>query len=408
MSSRKTSSYPILIVTASLIAIVATYLLANSNVEVEAKTRGFSTIIGSFLVVCVLSYIWQARQRAGNLADRSAEGPEDDIDRQLVALDEANEFFAGTLRAADTFRLVASRIKRIVPFQAIELVLLDQARTHLTVAEVDGPGMEGRKGLVTGLEAGLAGRSFLSGRVETGSEKLFTGETALPSLAIPLMHGVEVFGMFQLYFDPGYEPENEKGSIFEAIGSRVAPLVLSSLALERSQINALTDATTDLPNERAFYVVLENQIAETLRKRDERPLTILTIDVRDFDNVNRKFGHAAGDRVLNFVAQTVRDNLRQMDFFARSMSDEFLVVLPTASKEVSHEVMARIHTGFFGRKLKLSESDAVEIDINFGWAAFGDDGETADQLLGIARLRKEQSKSAAPSKVLWFSKELVS
>lgn len=404
---RNISTYPVLIVSASLIAIVATYLLANSSVEVGVKTRGFSAIIASFLAVCVMFYFWQGRKRSDDLIAPLAETANEDMDRHLVALDEANEFFAGALRAADTFRLIASRIKRLVPFQAIEMVLLDQTRTQLVISEVDGPGMECRKGSVTGFDAGIAGRSFLSGSVETGYEPFSSGETARPSVAIPLMHGIEVFGIFQLYFEHGYELPNEEASTFEAIGTRVAPLMLSSIALERSQINALTDVTTDLPNERAFYVVLENQIAESLRKRDERPLTVLTIDVKEFDNINRRFGHAVGDRVLNFVAQAVKDNLRQMDFFARSMGDEFLVVLPTASKEVSHEVMARIHTGFFGRKLKLTETETVEIDINFGWAAFGTDGETADQLLGVARLRKEQSKSAAPSKVLWFSKELV-
>lgn len=404
---RKTSKYPILIVSASLIAIVATYFLADSSIEITAKTQGFSAIIASFLGVCVLFYFWQGSKLAVDTNNRPIDASDDDLDRLLIALDEANEFFAGTLRTADTFRLIASRVKRIVPFHSIELMLLAQTRDHLTITEVDGPGMEERRGSVADVVAGLAGRSFVSRCVEIGSDVLSAGEKALPSVAIPLLHGMEVFGLFQLYFDRDYELTNEAVSTFEAIGSRAAPLMLSSRALERSQTNALTDATTDLPNERAFYVVLENQIAEALRKRDDRPLSILTIDVKEFDNINHKFGHASGDSVLNFVAKTVKDSLRQMDFFARSMGDEFLVILPTASKEVSHEVMARIHTGFFGRKLKLTETETVEIEINFGWAAFGTDGETADQLLGVARLRKEQSKTAAPGKILWFSKELA-
>ena len=406
-TGRMYATYPILIVTASLIAIVATFLLANSGLEVGAKTRGFSAIIGSFLVVCVLFYFWQGRKQAAGPFEPLAEFEHGDIDRQLTALDEANEFFAGALRAADTFRLIASRIKKVVPFQTIELLLMDQTRADLIVTEIDGTEVEGRKGLVKDLDNGIAGRCFLSRCVETGYERLSIGDAALPSVAIPLMHGLDVFGIFQLYFDQGYEIADEDLSTFEAVGSRVAPLMLSSIALERSQANALTDATTDLPNERAFYVVLENQIAEAMRNRDDRPLTILAIDIKEFDNINRRFGHAAGDRVLNFVAQTVKDNLRQMDFFARSIGDEFLAILPTASKEVSHEVIARIHTGFFGRKLKLTETDTIEIDLNFGWAAFGVDGETSDQLLGVARLRKEQSKSVVPSKVLWFSNELT-
>ena len=402
-----TPTYSILIVGASIVALVSTFLLANSGLEVVAKTRGFSAIIASFLVVCVLIYFWQNHQRSADLAAAASATANDEIERQLVSLDDANEFFTGALRASDTFRLIASRVKGLAPFQAIELLMLDKTRTQLTVTEAEGCGTIGRKGLKLGFDGGIADRSFCSRVVEVGQERLSVGAIEVPSAAIPLMHGVEVFGILQLYFEKGNVNATANIDLFEAIGTRAAPLILSSIALERSQTNALTDVTTDLPNERAFYVVLENQIAEAMRQRDVRPLTILTIDIKEFDDINRRFGHAAGDRVLNYVAQTVKDNLREMDFFARSMSDEFLAVLPTASKEVSHEVIARIHTGFFGRKLKLTETDTIEIDINFGWAAFGVDGETADQLLGVARLRKEQSKSAAPSRVLWFSKELI-
>ena len=153
--------------------------------------------------------------------------------------------------------------------------------------------------------------------------------------AIPLFHGTEVFGVIQLYFDSDFDVQNADKQLLEAIGTRVAPLMMGSLAFERSQANALTDITTELPNERAFYLILENQIAEAQRRRDERPLTVLAIDIRNFDEINQQFGHAAGDRALNFVAQVVKDNLRQMDFLARSTGDEFLVVLPTASQDIT-------------------------------------------------------------------------
>ncbi len=330
-----------------------------------------------------------------------------DIERQLAALDEAKEFFAGSLGSADMFRLIANRVKGIVPFQTIALLLLDKTRTYLTVAEVEGCNINGQKDRRIGFEDSIAGKSFYSQMVEFGDEPVTACENASKNVAIPLMRGLEVFGILQLALNGGNESATAELSVFEAIGAKAAPLILSSIAFERSRENALTDITTDLPNGRAFYLILENQIAEATRKRDERPLAILAIDVKNFDDINRKFGHAAGDRALKFVAQIVKDNLRQMDFFARSLNDEFLAILPTASTEISQEVIARIRTGLFGQKLHLSDSDLVEINLNVGWAAFGTDGETTDQLLAVARQRKEQSKSTEPSKVLWFSKELA-
>jgi len=381
-----------MVISAAGAALAATYFLGRSDLDITAKTRGFSGVIAGFLIFCVCSHLWQSSRRSR--VDSTEVSSDDDIEHRLHVLEEANEFFAGSLKASDTFRLVASRIRDLIPYRTIVLYLLDETRTYLKVAGSDGADSAAYQGLTLGLDSGLVGKCFSSGQIETDENG---------SAAVPLRHGFEVYGVLQMDNSP--DSAKFDHSLLESIGTRVAPLILSSISFERSLTNALTDPTTDLPNERAFYLILENQIAESQRKGEMRPLTILAIDIRNFDEINQRFGHAAGDRVLNFAAQDIKDNLRQMDFFARAMDDEFIAILPTASKEVSHEVMARVHTGFFGRKLKISESDAVEIELNIGWAAFGDDGETPDQLLTAARVRKEQVKSAAPHKVLWFPQE---
>jgi GGDEF domain-containing protein len=96
-----------------------------------------------------------------------------------------------------------------------------------------------------------------------------------------------------------------------------------------------------------------------------------------------------------------------MDFFSRARNDEFLIILPGASKEITQDVISRITTAFFGRRLTIDEDVSTEIELNFGWAAFGEDGETAGQLLKTARLRKSQSKNASTNKVLWFNREMI-
>jgi hypothetical protein len=94
-----------------------------------------------------------------------------------------------------------------------------------------------------------------------------------------------------------------------------------------------------------------------------------------------------------------------MDFLASGMADEFLAIMPTASKEISHEVVARIQTSILGTKIKVSDVDAVELELNFGWASFGVEGETPSSLIAVARERKEQTRSSAQGSVLWFPHE---
>lgn len=396
------SVYQIFVVALSVSAIVSTFLLSNSDLEVGEKTGGFAGILAGFLVACLGLHIWQAMRRPV----REEEVSDLDVSRGLAKLDEASEFFSGILKSSDTFRLVTGRIRELIPFKAMVLFLLDGPRTHLRVAEVEGAGVTENRGDQISFDEGLAGQCFSRREVEVDHYmELDAQQDFASSVAIPLCNGAEVFGVLQLYFETDYDAQGADKSLFDAVGERVSPLMLAAIACERSQINALTDITTDLPNERAFYLILENQIAESVRKGDERPLTVLAIDIKGFGEINKRFGHSAGDRVLNFVAKIVMDNLRQMDFLARSIGDEFLAVLPTATKEISQEVITRIHNGFVGRSVTINDDESIEIDVNIGWATFGVDGETPGQLLSLAQLRKEQTKSTLHSKVLWFPQE---
>ena len=399
--------YFLFVIIASVCAIFLTFVLANSSAGPETKAPAFLAIIVGFLAVCLCLHLRQTRCASQKARRDLAADLQLRTESGLRMLDEANEFFAGSIKPADMFRLVSSRIREFAAFRTCAFLLLDETRSHLRVAGADGPDAERLKNKTFAFDACPLGTCFRRRSVEISNSIAGINGEFCPVAAIPLLNRTEAFGVLLLYFDSGSGPDERDASLFEAIGTRVAPLVLSSIALERSMSNALTDATTDLPNERAFYLVLENHIAETQRKRDDRPLTILAIDIKNFDDINQRFGHAAGDRVLTFVAHIIKDNLRQMDFLARSLGDEFLAILPTASREISHDVIARIDTGFFGRKLKVNDDETVEIELNFGWAAFGNDGETSGALLSIARQRKEQAKSTAPSKVLWFPQELV-
>ena len=169
----------------------------------------------------------------------------------------------------------------------------------------------------------------------------------------------------------------------------------------------MTDSLTNLPNERAFYLVLENQIAEAQRFREQRPLTILVIDIKDFADFNRKFGYSLGDKLLAFASGIIKDQLRKMDFLSRSMSDEFWVVLPTASNEITKKIKERIEKAFSNKHFALPDDEKHFVKLNFGDATFLKDGETTNQLLQRAILRKKQNKSPEENKVIMFPKEYV-
>ena len=193
--------------------------------------------------------------------------------------------------------------------------------------------------------------------------------------------------------------------LLEAVGERVSPLLNSSFAFEQSLSNAMTDALTDLPNERAFHLVLENQVAESQRFQSTRPLTVITFDIKGFADFNSKYGHASGDRMLKAASSLISSQLRKMDFIARSKNDEFWAVIPIANAELAKTIIERIENSLIEKPFQLSDGQSVSIKLNIGSATYGDDGESAKQLVQIASLRKRQAKIDDSGSVIMFPKK---
>ena len=396
-----------------LIAPFLTFLLAVSNLPESVKIFALVVLGLGYTSVC----FWAFRKSHGDSTtdQDTAESSELDLGNALQSIGEASEFFGASLKPADLFRLVASRVAQVFPSAASVLYIENEAADALEIVQADGSNAELLISTVTPLDSGLAGLAWLSREVEVDAdlklEKVAMGVDAMKgfhsAVAIPLLHANRPFAVLALYRDERLSVDDELISMLEAVGERVAPLFLSSISFERSLSNALTDSLTNIPNERAFFMVLENQLAESQRFRNERPLTVVSIDIKNFAEVNQNFGFAAGDRMLEFVSAHLASQLRKMDFLSRASSDEFLLVLPTASDKFAAEILQRISDHFAASLFAVSDTEEIKVWLNFGVATFWKDGETADQLLQHARVRKQQAKAEEPSKVLWFPKEYV-
>ena len=107
---------------------------------------------------------------------------------------------------------------------------------------------------------------------------------------------------------------------------------IAAQALELTEANAKlaqmasTDSLTALWNRRSFMEQLGVQMELALR--NERPLSVLLVDVDHFKPYNDKYGHLAGDEVLREVARTLQEVARRSDYVTRIGGEEFAVILP--------------------------------------------------------------------------------
>lgn len=91
---------------------------------------------------------------------------------------------------------------------------------------------------------------------------------------------------------------------------------------------ALEDPLTGLANRRALMEVWAHEAAQS--RRHGYPCSVLAADLDRFKQVNDRYGHAVGDRVLATVAHLLTTTVRAEDVVARVGGEEFTIVLPHA------------------------------------------------------------------------------
>jgi len=134
----------------------------------------------------------------------------------------------------------------------------------------------------------------------------------------------------------------------------------------------LTDPLTTVANRRRLDQVLH---AEGERhRRHGNPFCVAYVDIDDFKTINDRYGHQAGDRLLQSVASTMSAELRSTDTVARYGGDEFVLVLPETTPEDVVELLERARARL--SELSVPGTDAaVRCSVGVACVAAGDDAE---------------------------------
>jgi diguanylate cyclase (GGDEF)-like protein len=162
------------------------------------------------------------------------------------------------------------------------------------------------------------------------------------------------------------------------------------LRYRQAESCATTDFLTGLPNARSLFLHLD---AETSRaQRANSTLAVLVCDLDGFKQVNDRFGHLEGNKVLRAVAAGLKAACREYDYVGRMGGDEFVVLLPGArpmdgDNKAQHikSVVAQVCRDLFAEKI---------LTASVGVAHFPVDGADAESLLAEADRRMYQEKRA--------------
>jgi diguanylate cyclase (GGDEF)-like protein/PAS domain S-box-containing protein len=176
--------------------------------------------------------------------------------------------------------------------------------------------------------------------------------------------------------------------------------VEDALAESEARMRELSfrDQLTDLYNRRYVDETLERELHRAERKH--LSLGLIMLDVDELKRFNDSYGHAAGDAILRQVGHMIRRYVRKEDIPSRYGGDEFLIVLPDASLEVTVERAELIceyaiqyHHHFEGQTLDT-------VTLSLGVAMFPDHGSTKAAILKAADDALYQAKNSGRCQVV--------
>jgi len=172
-----------------------------------------------------------------------------------------------------------------------------------------------------------------------------------------------------------------------------------SQELEKLTHAATHDSLTDLPNRALYLDRLGQTLRHAMRRNDEFMVAMLDID--RFRDTNNRYGHLAGDAVLQAVGARTKHCVREADTVARTGGDEFSLILIAADRTSSAVVLQKIvaancaPVSFEGR--------SIHATVSIGAAGYPHDAVREDELRKCADQAMYAAKEEGGNRYHFYS-----
>lgn len=311
------------------------------------------------------------------------------MQRALYAISEAANAVGGDLSAL--FSRIHNIVNELLPARNFVVALYDGERD-----EINFPYFADQYRGIAASES-LGSNSLTAHVVRTGESVLLTEETATAFrclagigqgqeyvnwLGVPLESDGGTIGALVVHScadDISYS-ESDRDLLQFIAGQVVAALDRHNMH-ERLQYMAQYDELTGLPNRALVLDRLGAALARS--RRSGEPIAVLYMDLDRFKEVNDTFGHAAGDQVLQQVAERLQDCLRASDTVGRLGGDEFIGVFsamdsPGAASAIADKIHGALNAPY------TVAATSVHLAPSIGIALFPENGEDEHALLMYA------------------------
>ncbi len=370
----------------------------------HAQRTYYTLVIGSLLcavLVAVAALIIFRDMRQKLQTERALQSSNQGLQRSVAELERRTQEVSSLSEMGDLLhscqsleeahQAVARCVPRVLPGAAGALGILSASRNLVELtATWNEPRLgervfppddcwalrRGRMNLVQDPQSAL-----YCGHLQKGSPQAYC--------CLPLMAQGEAIGLLHLQ-KCGPAGAGEHDAWMSEGRQRLAGTVADHIALALANLRlrealrqqSVRDPLTGLFNRRYMEETLELELRRAVRS--SRPLGILMIDVDHFKRFNDSFGHDAGDTILREISTMLKAGIRSCDVACRFGGEEFAVILPEASLEVSRQRAEQLREKAAHLNARHRFESLGNVTISIGVASFPEHGNTSELLLEAA------------------------
>ncbi|MGQ3888524.1 diguanylate cyclase [Legionella sp. CNM-1927-20] len=327
--------------------------------------------------------------------------------KEMQQLKELSSSLQTCMYIEESYKLIASYLTKIFPHAAGIFYIMHPSRNYLeSMISWNDPFFEEKfikPEECMGLRRGAlykvhdTEKELTCAHCKTNNNQAYT--------CIPLFAQSDILGLLYLEWKQlSQDKYNENQEILANTIAEQIALGLSNIKLRETLRNqSFRDTLTGLYNRRYLEETLERELSRCGRKFSA--CAILMIDIDHFKQFNDRFGHEAGDLVIQSFAKVLSNFARKYDIACRYGGEEFILFIPEIKPKTAlvraeqlHKAISKIHLRYGGNALS-------QITISIGIAMYPQDGKDIHTLIACADHALYQAKNSGRNKTVVFKKK---
>ena len=313
---------------------------------------------------------------------------------EVAVFHELGKALTSSLQLDQVLRTIMEKIDEFLHPDTWSMLLVDEAKQELYFELAIGKNAHTLKDVRIKMGQGIAGWVAENQQAvivpDVSQDTRFFGrvdeKTKMEThsiVAVPVRYRDHCLGVIELINCVEREGFIERDlSLLEALADFAAIALENARHVKRIHELTITDDCTSLYNARHMDFILETEIYRSQRYGYE--FSVVFIDLDHFKAINDTHGHLVGSKLLAEVGQIVKSACRRIDFAFRYGGDEFVIVLPQASKENAFVVARRLHKLIGETRWLNNEGLDVHFTASIGVASYPTDAKSKVELLHLA------------------------